>query len=163
MATYTGQDVIVKGGLKRESGIIVGTPKPGIVLQPVLGTALSNGMQSWEPYGTTGGTNDPAADGNRRIIAILNIVPGKTRDDAFVSGEVGEIIYPQMGDEFNLWVLDISGTADDIGIGQPMIVDDGTGKLVGTTGSPEAEPFLAMQSAVDPAADYVLHVKFTGY
>lgn len=165
MATYQGQDVVVKGGTKRECGIVIGTPKPGVVMQPVRGTALSNGMQSWEPYGTTAasGSEGVAADGNQRILAILNIVPGKTRDDAFVSGELGELIFPEVGDEFNLWVLDAVGTGDDVTPGDLLTVDDGTGKLTKTTGSPESEPFEALQTATDPAADYVLHCKYTGY
>ena len=45
-----------------------------------------------------------------------------------------------------------------------LIVDDGTGLLIATTGSPEIEPFMNMSVVTDPTgADFLNHVMYTGY
>ena len=56
-----------------------------------------------------------------------------------------------------------SGTSDAFAIGDILMVDDSTGKLVATTGSPESEPFVVMETVAALTADALVHVMFTGY
>lgn len=146
----------------RESGIIVGTPKPGTVMQIDVSAGLgANNILSWEPYGA--GPNI-AADGERGIIAVLleDVLQGKTVDDAYTTGQIGPLYFPVPGEELNMIVENLSGTADDHSFGDKLMVDDGTGKLIAVS-SEEAEPFILLEDIVDPTADTLAHCKFTGY
>ena len=69
---------------------------------------------------------------------------------------------PLPGDELLMLVGDVSGTADDHTIGEILMVDDGTGELVTTTGSPENEHFVCLEAAADPTADALMHCMFAG-
>lgn len=150
---------------------VVGTPKPGTCMTPVPGTAIDgNGIISMEPAGTSAGLM--AADGDRIPVAVLlggadattAVPPGKTSDDAYVTGERGTVYFPIPGEELNVLFQNQSGTADDVVVGTTkLIIDDGTGKILPTTGSPEAEPFVALESVTDPTADQLVHCMFTGY
>lgn len=139
-------------------GIISGTPKPGTMMQVQAGTAAVNGRMTWEVF-------NGAADGERTLVAILieDSLQGKTVDDAFVTGTQGRLYCPIPGDELQVLHNNVSGTADDVAIGDKLIVDDGTGKFNVTTGSPESEPFIALEAKVDPTADSLVHVYYTGH
>ena len=57
-----------------------------------------------------------------------------------------------------------SGTGDTFNIGDLMMVDDGTGKLLASSGSPESEPFIMLETeATALTEDELKHVYFTGY
>ena len=58
---------------------------------------------------------------------------------------------------------DVAGTGDSHAIGDRFIVDNGTGKLIATTGTPESEPFILMETVAAPTADALAHVIFTGF
>ena len=55
-----------------------------------------------------------------------------------------------------------AGTADDVTKGMKLIIDDGTGKVVPTTGTPESEPFVAREAITDPTADQLLWCSYSG-
>lgn len=140
-------------------GICSGTPKPGTVMQVKAATEPVGGKHTWEVY-------DAAADGNQRLIAVAleDALQGKTVSDAYVSGDQIFLYCPLPGDELNMLVANIAGTSDTFAIGDIMIVDDGTGKLVATTGSPESEPFVVMETVSTAlTADALVHCIFTGY
>ncbi len=137
-------------------GLISGTPKPGTIVQ-IKNTALVNGRPTFEAF-------NRAADGDRGIIAVLDAdrLQGKLATDAYADGDRCFVYCPVAGEELNVLKLDVAGTGDDFTIGQYLIVDDGTGKVLGTTGSPQSEPFVAMEAITDPTADQLVHVMYTG-
>ena len=138
-------------------GNITGTDKPGTVMQLDVSEAEDNGRWTWE--------NFDATDGNQRLIAVLlpDIYQGKLATDAYVTGTRCFLYVPVAGEELNMIILDISGTADDFAIGDLLIVDNATGKLIATTGSPESEPFVCLETITDPTADTLTRCLYTGY
>jgi hypothetical protein len=156
-----GNEIIVtaepRGTFKE--GIVSGTPKPGTVMQIKASTAADdNGRHTWEVY-------NAAADGNQRLIAVLlpDQLQGKTATDAYVTGTRCFLYCPIMGEELNMLYSNIAGTADSFAVGDIMIVDDGTGKLVATTGTPESEPFVCLEAQSALTADTLVWSIFTGY
>ena len=147
-------------------GTVVGTPKPCTCMNIVRSTASVNGRFSWEPYGTTAasGVQGIAADGNRALIIVLreDELQGKTYNDAYVTATRGFLYCPIPGDELNMIVENQTGTTDDFVIGDKLIVDDGTGKLLISASTPECEPFYCLEAITDPTADTLTHVMFTG-
>lgn len=139
-------------------GIISGTPKPGTVMQLDAGVEPVGGRHTWEVF-------NGAADGERTIIAVLDIdkANGGTDDTAYVSGSRGFLYLPLPGDDLRMRLQDVSGTGDDHAIGEKLIVDDGTGLLIATTGTPESEPFVLLETITDPTADTLAWCMFTGY
>lgn len=139
-------------------GIVSGTPKPGVCMQPTT-TAAVNGRFTWQVF--TWGT-----DGERALIVVLreDDLQGYGVDQAYVTGTICQLYAPLPGDELQMILQDIAGTGalQDLVIGNKLIVDNGTGKLLETTGSPEAEPFVIFEAITDLAADTLVHVMFTG-
>lgn len=140
------------------SGYISGTPKPGTCLE-IQTPFYRGGKHLWRAY-------QPGTDGERRLVAVLceDELQGKLISDAYVDGTFASRIYcPLPGDELNMLLLDVAGTADDHAAGETLIIDTGTGKLIATTGSPESEPFRLLEATTDPAADFLAPCMFTGY
>lgn len=106
-----------------------------------------------------------AADGERDEVIILceDILRGRTVDDAYAAGDRFRAYIPLPGDEVQCLFGNASGTADDVLVGDKMIIDDGTGKVIVTTGSPESEPYRALEAITDPTADQLLLCRFTGH
>ncbi len=143
-----------------------GTPKPGIVMEIDWSEAVVSGRFTWEPYGTTGadGIRGVGSDGDRRIIAVLLPDPntGQASDTAYVAGARCYMYVPQAGETLNMLVEDVGGTGDDLRVGDLMMVDDGTGKLLETS-SPQAEPFMVLEAITNPTADTLVWCMYTGY
>lgn len=140
------------------SGIISGTPKPGTMMQIQAGTAPVNGLFTWEAYA-------PGTDGDRLPVVILldDELQGKLATEAYVSGTEGRLYAPANGEELNILFGNAAGTGDDVAIGDLLMGDTGTGKLINTTGDPESEPFQALEAITDPTADQLLWAMYTGY
>jgi hypothetical protein len=138
-------------------GIISGTPKPGVVMQVVAATEPVEGRFTWQVF-------DQASDGRRSLIAVLleDDNQGKGSDDAYVSGTRGRMYCPVAGEELNMRMLDVAGTGDDHAIGDRLMVDDSTGKLV-VDSSGESVPFVCLETATDPTADALLWTMYTGH
>jgi hypothetical protein len=122
---------------------------------------------TYEPAGTTASpsaSEGMAADGNRLPICILlpDHLQGKTMTDAYADGDRCFLYFPALGEELNMLLENQSGTADDFIPGSKLIVDDGTGKLLISAGTPEAEPFICQETVTDMAADTLTWVVFTG-
>lgn len=164
-----GNEIIISANPKGhfEECIVVGTPKPGTVMEFKRGTAKVHGRWSYEPAGTTAasGVQGMAADGNRLPIAVLlpDRLQGKLATDAYATGDIGFLYFPVMGEELNMLIENQAGTADDFTIGDKLIVDDGTGKLLISAGTPESEPFICLETVTDPTADHLTACKYTGY
>ena len=167
-----GNNVIVSdhpAGNKTEGILTTGlTVTSGIVVN-MLSTAPLNGRFYWEPYGETGASsnNGVTADGDQRVIAILlfDALQGTIRTTTIATGTRIFLYFPLPGDELNMIFMNVSGTgaAQDIVIGDQLIVDNGTGKLLVAAGSDESEPFIPLEAETDVTADTWIHTMFTGY
>ena len=159
-----GTKIIVSAepkGVHVEGIIATGqTPKPGTIMQLDVSVALNNGRHTWKIY-------DADADSGRPkgpyIVLIEDYLRGKTYDDAYAAGDRAFGFIPYAGDEFNLRLLDIAGTGDDHTKGEMLIVDDTTGKLIATTGTPETEVAVLLETVTDPVADTLAWCQWTGY
>ena len=142
----------------RKEGAISGTPKPGTVMQISAAVEPIGGRPQWEVF-------NPAADGDQRLIAVLlpDKGQGKTATDAYVSASRGFLYCPLPGDELNMLIADVAGTGDTHAIGDLLMVNDGDGLLIKTTGSPESECFIVMETMAALTADTLVHCMFTGY
>lgn len=151
--------IVVKGNGhflegKLETGF---TPKPGTCMIMTNAAADGSGNFTYKPW-------DGAADGERDEIIILreNEGLGKTPLDAYADSEHIYLYIPQNGDEVQVLYGNAAGTADDVTIGMKLIIDDVTGKVIPTTGSPESEPFKSLEAYTDPTADQLILVRVTG-
>ena len=142
----------------RVEGIIDTAEKPGTVLQYDPGQAVDGGGRfHWVVY-------DRGADGERPagpyIVLCEDFLQGKTATDAYTAATRAVGFIPWAGCELNLLFKNVAGTADDVvpdaSGGSLLIVDDGTGKLIVTTGTVEEEPFMALEALTDPSADTLL-------
>lgn len=136
------------------------TPKPGQPMQVDPSVALVGGRHTYVPYSRDADGNMPKGP---LYILREDAFQGKTVNDAYAAGDRAFLYCPQAGDELNCIVLNISGTADDHSLGEIMMLDTETGKLIATTGSPESEPFILNEAITDPTADTLAWVTYTGY
>lgn len=159
-----GNGIIVTAEPKghREWGYIAAgeTPKPGQILQQQLATAIKNGKHTYEIYNAD-------IDGGRPkgpiFVLLEDSLQGKTVDDAYAAGDFAPLYTPLPGEELNLLLLNIAGTADDHTKGEMLIIDDTTGKMIATTGTPENEVAQLMETVTDPTADTLAWCRWTGY
>ncbi len=135
---------------RKFGGIISGTPKPGTVMQIKSSTEPVNGKYTWEAYA-------PGADGDNPkgplVVLLEDYLQGKLITDAYVSGTLGNLYCPLAGDMLLMLLADVAGTTTDShAIGELLMVDHGTGKLLVTTGV-ESEPFVVMETLTGLSAD----------
>lgn len=154
-----------------EEVIVNGTPLPGTCMEYKPSSTDVGGRRNFEPAGTTAaaGSHGMNADGDNIAVCVLLCFadhaacpPGKGPTDAYVTLDRGAVYYPVEGEELNVLFQNAAGTADDIAIDDKMIVDDGTGKVLKSTGTVESEPFQAREAIVDPTADQLLYCMYTG-
>lgn len=159
-----GNEIIVSAnprGVFSEGYIAAGeTPKPGQILQVQIATALKAGRFTYEIYNAD-------ADGGRPKGSFYVLLPdhlqGKTVTDAYAAGDRCFLYTPLPGEELNLIIANIAGTADDHTKGEMLIVDDTTGKMIATTGTPETEVAQLLETITDPTADTLAWCLWTGY
>ena len=143
-------------------GIVHTALKPGTCVQIQAATEPIGGRFEWEAY-------NAAADGDQRLVAVLlpDSLQGKLATDAYVAGDRCFIYCPIAGEELNMLVTDLdTGTTEAFAIGDLLMIDDGTGKLVDTTGTPEMESFICMETFLDPTStqtDYLIWCMYTGH
>lgn len=139
-------------------GVIDGTPKPGTCMTIKAEVEPdSGGRLTWEAYNRD-------ANSNRALFAVLlENFRGGDPSAAYVSGERGRLYFPLNGDELLMLVANIEGTGDAFTIGQYLIIENGTGKLLATASSPEIEPFVVMETKAALTADTLVHVSYTNY
>ena len=140
-------------------GYVNAALKPGTFVTIDVSEGLGDdGRLDWEAYNL-------AADGNRYLLAILieDQLQGKDMTTAYASGDRCFLYFPLPGDELNVLFNNVAGTGDDVAFGDLLIIDDGTGKVNVTTGSPESEPLISLEALNDPTADALLHAICTGY
>ena len=135
---------------------------PGMCVQIDATQALQGNRLAWKIY-------DRDADGDHPvgpyIIVKEDILQGKSVSDAYATAAGTQLFgfIPWAGCELNLLLKDISGTGDDHPAGEILMVDDGTGKFIVTTGSPESEPALLLETVTDPVADTLAHCIWTDH
>lgn len=139
-----------------QEGYIVGALKPGTIVQRVAGTAIDDtGRHQWQVY-------DGTIDGSQAGWGVLlaDKLQGRTTSDAYATGDRCRVYIPHAGDELNVLKGDVSGTADDFAVGDKLVIDDGTGKVVLTTGTGagQQEPFTCLEAITDPTADVLVWV-----
>jgi len=153
----SGNEIIVSGNPKGVflEGTVDGTPKPGTVMQINAATEPVGGRHDWTAFNAT-------ADGDRRLVAVLlpDSLQGKDASAAYVDGDRCFLYVPSAGEEINI-LADDTGTPA-FAIGGLLIVDDGTGKVHATTGTPESEPFLVLETVSAISADTLIHCMYTG-
>lgn len=155
---------------------IILTPDRGYPVELIVNTG-----ETWYPgmivqYDPTQSTNggrhigkiyDRGADGDRplgpHVVVCEDLKIGKTTSDSYTAGLRVPCFVPLAGCELNLLYKNVSGTADDVAAGDLFIVDDGTGKVIVTTGSPEAEVAEALEAVTDPTADTLVWSIWTGH
>lgn len=158
-----GTEIIVSSeprGVFKEC-IVSGTPKPGTVMQIKAATEPVGGAFTYEAY-------DRAYDAMPSPIAVLlpDRLQGKLETEAYTSGDRGFLYFPVAGEELNMIIENVAGTADDYAIGDLLEVNDGTGKLQDASTSTlnnRAAPFTVLETITDPTADYLAHVMFNGH
>lgn len=143
-----------------EWGYVATAEYPGTIMQLNASVALKGGKHTWVPYNRDADGNRP---GGPFAVIVEDLHQGKAATAAHTAGEICKMYIPLPGDELNLLFGNASGTGDDIAVNDLMIVDDGTGKIIETTGSPETEVCVALEAIVDPVADQLLWVRWTGY
>ena len=157
MTAITSDSIIVssdpKGHIKEM--YVDGALLPGTAVEVKPATAAVNGRFTARVY--TGA----AADGERVLLGVLleDSIQGKTTSDAYTSGTLGRVFFPCPGDEFLGLVAD---SEDTVAIGDKLILDNGTGEFLETTGTPESEPAIALEALGTIAADTLCHMMATG-
>ena len=140
--------------------IISGTPKPGVVMEVKAATEAVGGNFTYQVY-------QPGGDGQNPVGAIAVLcedqLQGKTVTDAYVTGSLCRLYFPLPGDELLMQLQLVAGTADTHAIGDKLIIDNSTGTLIDTTGSPECEPFVCLETLAELSVDTLAHVQYTGH
>lgn len=157
-----GNRIVVNADAKGpyEWGFVTTAEKPGTILQIDPSVALKAGKHTWVAYNRD-------ADGDRPkgpfAVLVEDLYQGRDATTAIVAGDFAKLYIPMPGDELNLLFGNAAGTGDDIALGDILMVDDGTGKLVETTGTPETEVAVALEAITDPTADQLIWVRWTGH
>ena len=158
-----GNNIVITGqprGVFIEGSAIAGTPKPGVMMQIDVSEVAVGGRFEWEVY-------NQSVDAQMGLVAILlpDTLRGQIATTAYVAGERCFMYVPVAGEEMNVLLQDVAGTADDFVVGDRLIVDDGTGKFLATTGTAadKSEPFMVMEAITDPVADTLVRAIYTGY
>ena len=158
-----GNKTVVRGNNGRRVEVILGvgvTAYPGMALQFDYSVAIQNGVFTAVLYNRD-------ADGNRPAGPILimeeDLKIGKLATASRVAGERVMCYIPLPGDELNILLADIGGTADVHTKGEILIPDDGTGLFIATTGSPEIEPFILQETLAAPTANTRAWAVYSGY
>lgn len=141
------------------------TPKPGTIMQKDPTQSTVGGRFVYKAYNRD-------ADGDQPAGAFWVLLPdqlqGKLATDAYAAGDRCFLYAPQAGDELNLLLMDVTagtgtGATADHAAGEILIVDDGTGKLIATTGSPETEVALLLETQNDLTADTLAWCEWSGH
>lgn len=125
---------------------------PGMIVQRDKSVALKGGRHTYVPYNRDADGNI-AAGAHWVVTERLQSMIGKTYSESIAAGDRIQVYSPRRGEELNLLVENLSGTGDDHAIGAQLMVNDGTGKLIATTGTPEEEVANLNEAITDPTAD----------
>lgn len=133
---------------------------PGMIVQRDPSVALKGGRHTYKIYAP--GTDGEHPRGSYWVVLEDSRV-GKTTSDSFAAGERCFLYSPRAGEELNLLVANLAGTGDDHALGEVLMVDTGTGKLIATTGTPESEVAQLLEAITDPTADTLAWCQWSAY
>lgn len=140
-----------------EWGYLTTAEKPGTIHQRDASVALKSGKHTYKVY-------QPGTDGENPLggywVLVENLYQSQDATVAYAAGDFVKFYSPRMGDELNLLLANLAGTADDHPLNEKMMVDTGTGKLIVTTGSPEDEVAQLLEVVTDPTADQLVWVQW---
>jgi len=139
-------------------GYVSGTPKPGTVMQKKASTDPVGGRFTYEVYA-------PGADGKAATVYVLlpDDLQGANYSNAYTTGKACRLYVPAPGEDLNMLVADVSGTGDDHYIGERLMIQNSTGKLITYTGTPDMCSFECNEATTDPTADALLWCTYTGH
>lgn len=139
-------------------GQLVGALKPGICVEIDPTKEMVGGRFHYRPY-------QPGGDGQRATIIVLleDHLQGKGPTEAYADGDRGFMYAPVSSEELNILLANQSGTADAFSLGDRLILEDGTGKGLATTGTPESEPFELAEDVSALTADALAFCIYTGH
>lgn len=162
-----GKNIVASGdpqGTFRDV-IISGTPYPGMIMQMTT-TAEVLGKMTYVVRSTTAGSKGEIAvycpdelQGAIGVGAALS-AGGNALGDIAITGQIGRVYFPAAGEELNLVVGSVAGTADDVAIGDLFGVNN-DGKLKANSSYTSA-PFKACETITDPTTDYVMCFLYLG-
>ena len=163
-----GRNIVASGdpkGVFRDV-IISGTPKPGMIMEMTTSVEVQ-GKSTYQARSTTAGSKGAIAvlmpDELQGVIGVgasLGANLGNDVGDAYVSGTIGRVYFPIAGEDLNLLVGSVAGTADDVAIGDLFGVNN-DGKLKANSSYTSA-PFQALEVITDPTADYIACFRYLG-
>lgn len=159
-----GNDIVVSTeprGVFMEGIVGAGlSPVPGQLMEVDPTVAIVQGRHTYK-YST------PGADGGRpqgALYIVRNVdLLGKSFGIAYAAGDRLFLYCPAAGEEVNVLLADIAGTADSHNAGEVLIIKNATGKLIATTGTPVCQPFKLLENIVQPAADSLAWCLYSGY
>jgi hypothetical protein len=172
-----GQNIIVTAQPQGKflEGVMSGTPSPGMCGEIVPSVAPISGRHSWRVRSLTAGSKGQVAifreddlqgflglGAYRSFPSDITGGPSSPRapGTAYVSGTRGFLYDPIMGEELNIYIKDIAGTADDVAIGDLFgAAADGTWH---SNSSYTSAPMQSMEQIFNPNADYMLWVTYLG-
>jgi len=155
-----GSQIIVSANPqgKFDECVISGTPKPGVCMEIVPGTALQGGRPTMRAVTRATGAKGPIC------VLLPDSMQGKLPTDAYVDGTRGFVYWPIAGEELNMLLGDVSGTGsvEDTAIGDLFGVETVTGKIIANSAY-TATPFQSMEARHGfITADELLWTKFLG-
>ncbi len=163
-----GNEIFLNGmfGHGRYMPLINGTGGdlyPGTIVQVDYTDAIDGGVFTAVDYNAD-------IDGGRPkgahvvVLDTMQKMVGRLMTDAIPTLEMFQGYAPIAGDELNLLWADVSGTGttDVIAIGTVGIVQDTTGEIIATTGSPEAEVCIARER-IALSGDSLIWCEWTGH
>jgi hypothetical protein len=145
---------------KFDEGYVSTAEYPGTIVEKDPSVALKGGRHTYKVY-------QPGTDGEHPRgaywVLLHDPLQGRTATSQYAAGDRCFVYAPLAGEELNLLVANLAGTADDHALGEMLIVDTGTGKLIATTGSPETEVAQLLEAITDPTADTLAWCQWTGH
>jgi hypothetical protein len=163
-----GNEIVVSAnprGMFMEMYVKTGeTHYPGVIVQIDPTVALNGGRHTCKLYAET-------ADGDQPLGAfwvctgLLHQMTGQpvSSTTGIAAGDRETYYSPMAGEELNLLISNLSGTGDDHSAGDKLMVDTGTGELIATTGTPETEVAVLLESITDPTADTLAWCQWSGH
>jgi len=142
------------------NGTIKGAYLPGSLVDrdPTVARG-DNGQWTYRPA-------TPGGDGLPSVIQILcERLTGHNSDVAYEAGEIGRLYIPAPGELLYVRVSAAgTGTGDSVADGDYLIVDNASGLLIATTGTPASKPFRAAEAVTDvTAAGTLVLCEYTGH
>lgn len=159
-----GNEIVVTAnprGVFTEGYVKTGqTFKPGMIVQVDPSVALQGARHTFKIYSRV-------ADGDRPAgaywVVVNDPLVGQLPTGSFAAGDRVVYLYsPIAGEELNVLLADVAGTADAHALGEVLMPQNNTGKMIATAGTPQRAPFILLEAVAAPTADTLAWVQFGG-